>query len=99
MIARLKRVEAEAQPPALDKSSALVALQFLIARHFNVEEIKHLSFGLEIDPSVLDGVGCNGKARELVLYCDRHGRLEDLLAAVVQERPLAPWEYAANIKS
>ena len=81
----------------MDRSSALVAMQFLIARHFDMEELRQLCFELSISVSGLDGVGVEGKARELVKFCDRHGRLDDLFELVQAKRPEAPWVYAESL--
>ena len=95
---RLETLERSArEQPGLDRSSALVALQFLIARHFDLDELRQLCFEMDIDTSRLDGVGCAAKARELVKFCDRRGRLDDLLALVQKKRPEAPWAYAASL--
>lgn len=98
VLTRLAALErSERAQPGLDRSSALVALQFLIARHFNLEELRQLCFEMQIETSRLDGVGAAAKARELVKFCDRHGRLDDLLALVQKKRPEAPWSYAASL--
>lgn len=72
-------------------------MQFLLARHFDLEELRQVCFEMSIGTASLDGVGVEGKARELVKYCDRHGRLDELLELVKGKRPEAPWSYAASL--
>lgn len=69
-----------------------VRLQQLIARHFNKTELADLFYALEIDPEeVLTKVIKREQVRELILYCDRHGRIPDLLEVCRKERPNVEW--------
>jgi hypothetical protein len=54
---------------------------------FNLQEIEDLCFALTIDFEDLGGTGKSGKARELVKYMERRGRLSELGAKVREMRP------------
>jgi DNA-binding NtrC family response regulator len=56
--------------------------------HFNEGELRDLCFRLNIDYDSLPAKSRQGKVRELILYCERHERLADLIAACRKERPL-----------
>ena len=60
-------------------------LRQILAGKFDREEIQDLCFDLDIDFDALRGEG--KKARELVAYCRRHGRLEELAARIAKLRP------------
>ncbi len=60
--------------------------QFLVD-HFDLDELETLCLHLKIKYDDLGGKGLTGKARELVLYAERHGRLVDLRAVLGQLRP------------
>lgn len=81
-----------AQPPAPSPPAALSAgpdvaqRQRLLQRlkgHFNLEELRDLTFELGIDQDDFPR-HMGGFARELVLYCERHDRLSDLEAAIAE---------------
>ena len=56
-----------------------------LADQFNLAELQDLSFGLGVDFEDLGGTGRKAKARELVQYMQRRGRL-DQLSRAMQER-------------
>jgi hypothetical protein len=58
---------------------------------FNEEELRELCLKLDIDYDNLDAKGKRGKARELILYCKRHGRTADLVATCAQLRFHLDW--------
>lgn len=58
---------------------------------FSLEEIKSLCTDLGIDYEDLGGEGKDGKARELIAYCQRRNWLDKLLAKCVALRPQFPW--------
>ena len=60
--------------------------QFLVD-HFNLDELKTLCLHLKVRYDDLGGEGLTGKARELALYAERHGRLVDLRAVLAQQHP------------
>ncbi len=69
----------------------LVKLSDQIAEYFNAEELADLCFRLGIDFENLPGGTRAARARELIDYCRRHGRLDELVAASRQLRPHVPW--------
>lgn len=54
--------------------------------HYNLEELKTLSFNLYIRYDDLPAEGLEGKARELLDFAERHGRTADLLRQLEQDR-------------
>lgn len=59
----------------------------LLVKHFNTEELKTLCFNLYVPYDALDGVGTEGKSRELILYMERQGRIHELEEEVFKLRP------------
>jgi hypothetical protein len=59
-----------------------VQLHKFIDKRFNLEELRDLCFGLQVDYENLGGEGKSGRARELVAHMQRRGRLSELVAAV-----------------
>ena len=55
--------------------------------HFNMEELKTLSFELGVDIDALPGEGRRGKARELVVFMTKQLRLYELVAYIWIHRP------------
>jgi hypothetical protein len=53
---------------------------------FNIEELQDLCFAMGIDYEELSGAGKSAKARELVLYMQRRGRLGELNEAIRAKR-------------
>lgn len=67
------------------------ALLEKLSGHFSLEELKTLSFRLNID---YDQVGANSKeqfARELILYCERRGLMTELVRECRAMRPQLDW--------
>lgn len=64
----------------------LVRLRRRLAAHFSLDELRTLCFDLGIAhenlPDTLDGM-----ARELVRFCERHGRISELMEVLNQLRP------------
>ena len=69
----------------------LADLRRKLVDHFNDEELRTLCFDLEADYENLPAQGKEGKARELIAYLQRQGRLSDLMAACRQARPKVAW--------
>ena len=64
-----------------------------IVSHFNQSELRDLYyFGMGIDYDDLPGQSKNDKARELIAYCQRYSRLDDLVAKLRELHPNVPWE-------
>lgn len=65
-------------------------LRQVLTTHFNESELRTLCFTLGgVDYESLCSGGKADHARELVAYCQRHGRLDELAAQVWALRPLA----------
>jgi hypothetical protein len=73
-------------PPAAEQEE-LVALRQILSSLFDQEELRDLAFDLAVDYDSLPGAAKKDKARELVAFCRRHGRLDELKRAVLLRRP------------
>ena len=62
----------------------------MLYSHFDPAEIDLLCFALGINYHDIDGHTHARRAAALVEYCDRHGRLPDLLKRIREERPNIP---------
>lgn len=71
----------------MNDDKSVVALFELLLRHFNLDELRTLCFRLGIDFDSVEGSGKAGRARELLLYVNRRGRLGELVDEVQQMRP------------
>jgi hypothetical protein len=71
----------------VDDETTPAELRCLVRDHFNESELRDFCFDLSIDYEVLAGPAKGDKARELVAYCQRHGRLSKLVTAFCQARP------------
>lgn len=58
---------------------------------FNEEELKTLCFDIDVHYDDLPAHGRDGKARELIEYCDRHGKRYQLNTHCKKSRPSYPW--------
>jgi hypothetical protein len=67
-------------------------LHRLLTRYFDREELRTLCFNLGVDYDDLEGEGKTNKARELVAYLERHGRLLELVTLGKKLRPHVDWE-------
>jgi len=63
----------------------------LLDSRFSDDELRDLYFCLHIDYSNLPGEAKRAKARELILYCERHERMPELIKTVVERRPDITW--------
>ena len=59
----------------------------IVANMFNEDELRTLCLALGVDYDGLAGESKFGKARELILHCERHNRLGRLYQRVKEERP------------
>jgi hypothetical protein len=59
---------------------------------FSAEDLRTLCFELNLDYDDLPSGGRKDKARELILLCERTGRLDDLLALCRRKRPNFDWD-------
>lgn len=77
--------------------NALSRLDDQIADHFNLSELQDLCFKLDINFENLAGSTLNDKTLELVRYCQRHRRLNELLALLSELRPMVDWPEPAGV--
>ena len=66
--------------------------QFMI-EFLSLEDIKYISFTLDIEYDNIAGVTKNDKVRELILYLERYSRLEELLPVLGEMRPQIRWDF------
>ena len=69
------------------ESTASQAVYSLLIRAFSVNELHDLAAKLDIDFDSLEGTTRQRKASELLDYCRRRGRTEDLIARIMLDRP------------
>ncbi len=62
-----------------------------LTQHFSKEELQTLCFNLKVDYDDLPAQGKAAKARELILYLERRGRLDELIDLCRLERPGVSW--------
>lgn len=86
---RLARVEAKCS--GLRGTGTRSKVADLIARHFSSDEIDGLAFDLDLNGDYVEVDTKAGKARELVLACDRRSLMDDLLHVCKEKRPRASW--------
>ena len=72
----------------------LVDLNSKMNQVFSLDEIESLCFDMGIDFDSLGGEGKGAKIRELIEFCRRRGRDEELVAKVRAERPQVAWPGA-----
>jgi len=58
-----------------------------LIEYYSTSELKGMCFDIDIDWEDLGGQGKSGKARELVQFADRRGRLGEIVAYVQKTRP------------
>jgi hypothetical protein len=78
--------------------SQLVELNREINQVFSLDEIETLCFTMGIDFDSLGGEGRGAKIRELIEFCRRRGRDEELVARVRAERPQVAWPGASALQ-
>jgi hypothetical protein len=80
-----------ASAPSLPKAHySRVDLLWDMDRIFDTEEIRTICFEMNIDYEHLRGDEKSSLIRELILYCERNGNTEELLAAINRHRPSFP---------
>ena len=72
----------------------LVDLNSKMNQVFSLDEIESLCFTTGIDFESLPGEGKGAKIRELIAFCQRRGRLDELADKVRTERPQVAWPGA-----
>ncbi|HSG15093.1 MAG TPA: SIR2 family protein, partial [Anaerolineae bacterium] len=69
----------------------LTKVRDALAASFSEEELRELTFDLNVEYSDLPGEGRSAKARELAALLKRQNRLTDLVAIGDEKRPNVPW--------
>jgi hypothetical protein len=77
----------------------LAMIHQILVEHFSMEELRTLCFELELEYEDLPGEGTAGKARELIGYLERRGRVQELMERGRRLRPNARWEDAQAAKA
>lgn len=80
----------------LQHANYLTQIHQLLVANFDEEELKTLCPSLGLTYDDLPASGRVNKARELVTYLARRGRLPDLRTAVAAARPNAIWPGATG---
>jgi len=68
-----------------------IRLRELMVRYFNKSELDILCSDVGIDKDELPNATKSEMAQEIILYSERHGRLERLLELCREQRPHAEW--------
>lgn len=68
-----------------------VKLRQQIVRYFNKGDLADLIYDLGVDPDDIPGTTKRDQARELILYCDKRGKMNDLLTICKEMRPHVSW--------
>lgn len=95
LLALVEKLTAGAQAPSESKavsSSDRSRLRQILSTYFDKEELRTLCFDLDVRYDDLPGEGAAGKARELIAFLERHGRVDDILRIGRLQRPDIPWE-------
>lgn len=72
-------------------ATSLSRLRDLLTTYFSESELRDLCFDLDIDYDNLPGYVKKDKARELIQYSQRRGRLPELTRQISQLRPHVSW--------
>src|SRR5436853_284398 len=64
----------------------------ILTVYFNESELRTLCFDLNIDYEDILGVTKTDKAREIILYCERHDLIDQVIAVGKIQRPNASWD-------
>ena len=75
-----------AQQKAANINKPAMGLYQVLIDYFNQGELADLAFEMDIDFEEIAGENKSGKARELIGYCQRRGRLEELMERVQSRR-------------
>ena len=78
-------------PVAGDDQVDRVKLRRILGAYFSDGDLRDICFELGISYESLPPGGKSDKARELVVYCENHRRLADLMRAAFNLNPNAPW--------
>jgi hypothetical protein len=85
-LAEASQAEEDVGDVRLDREQRM-ALYRLLATRLDESDLRALYFGLDVPYDSLTGGGTIDRARELVVYCHRTRRLDELLESLAQDRP------------
>lgn len=88
--------ESQITPP--DDQANLLELAQKLETGFNESELRDLCFRLQLDCENVAGQTKRDKIRELVLHTQRHGTLDELVAAAADLRPRMQWQMAVQTR-
>lgn len=77
--------------PLTTSSNIMQTLRDNMNAYFNMSEIHSLCFDLGIEFEELSGDTRSDKVKALISFMQRHGRLDELIKLVQQQRPHASW--------
>lgn len=75
--------------------SVLVAVYNKVKKHFDLAEISDLALSAGIDGEAFGGDTQPARARELVEYAVRHGKLSELVKEARRARPAVEWPFVS----
>lgn len=75
----------------------MVKIRQQLEKYFTMDELKTICFDSFIDFENISGETKEAKTRELVLYCQRHNKLPELLQACQERRPKIDWPDPTGI--
>ena len=78
---------------------AAVRLRQILVERFDDEELRTLSYDLDVDYEDLRGTTSTSKARELVAYLERRNQLPDLVQLGKLRRPHVSWPELSHVRS
>jgi hypothetical protein len=73
-------------------------LRKLLDLHLNINDIKNICYDLNIDYEDLSGDRKSDKIRELLQFCHRHGRIQDLIAKLANDYPNVKWKSPEHFR-
>jgi hypothetical protein len=79
------------------EQNRLIELRERIIEYFNQDEVHALCSDLDVDYDTLEGTGKASKARELVAYLERRGRIRELMKRLEQLRPHVSWDDTLQV--
>ncbi len=100
MARQIEEELAQGSPPDAPQTRPLgelnrMRLLGLLKDHFSEEDLRDISFYLDgLDFDDLPGRGKSARAREMIQFLQRRGRLQDLVATGREVRPDVPWDEA-----
>lgn len=78
--------------PGLPDRTYAMKLLGILTQYFNLNDLQTLCFALGVNYEDLPSGGLTNKARDLIIFCERHTCLPDLVKAGRMLRPELEWE-------